>query len=96
MATIRDLFHKIGNQHNKISVSAGVAREKLKQTPLGSLTAQELREKNDKLANTFDNIERAAGEADKMIKNLKKAVYELTDPDAEMPGKSRGDEDGQK
>ena len=82
MGTIRDLFHEIGNQHNKISVSAGVQREYLKQKPLSSLSVEELKEKNGKLVNSFDGIEHAAVEVDKMLKNLKQVIYGLVNPDA--------------
>jgi len=84
MATIRDLFHKLGNQHNKISVSAGVSRESLKRKPLDSLSAEELKEKNDKLVKYLNDIESVAVEAEKILINLKQAIYKLVSPDTEI------------
>lgn len=83
MATIRDLFHKIGNKHNTISVSSGVLREIVKRKPLADLSKDELKEKNNKLISSLDEIEKMALKADKLLNELRKKVYDRVDPDKE-------------
>ena len=84
MPTIRDLFHKIGNQHNKISVSAGVLRENTKRKPLTDLSKQELREGNTKFISSLDEIEKTALNADKILNELRQAIYKLVNPDRQI------------
>ena len=87
MSTIRDLFHTIGNKHNKITVSAGVLRESLKQKPLTNLSPEELKERSDKLINSLDEMEKTALKADEVLKELRRAVYGLLNPDDSISNK---------
>lgn len=87
MPTIRDAFHDIGNKHNKISISSGVLRESLKQKKLDALSSQELKEENAKLVKSLDDIEKFALEANGALRQLKRAIYDLVNPDKEIPNK---------
>ena len=81
MATIRDLFHQIGNKHNKVSISSGVLRESIKRKPLVNLSKGELKERNDKLISSLNEIEKTAIDADKLLNELRTIIYNLIDPD---------------
>jgi hypothetical protein len=84
MVTIRELFHEIGNWHNKISVAAGVAKATLKQktktNPSGSAEVQDILGK-------LSQIEQHALGADKALRKLKNTIYEKMDPDTARPKK---------
>ena len=87
MTNIRDLFHKIGNCHNKISVGAGVSKMEL---------AQDFKDKPippgiKKVLSRLTELERHAIEASKILNQLKDTVYNIVDPD--IGRKSDGKED---
>ncbi|MCX5699853.1 MAG: hypothetical protein NTX01_09215 [Candidatus Omnitrophica bacterium] len=77
MHKIRDLFHAVGNCHNKISVGAGVAKIELmhnfKDRPLPPEIKKALSRLND--------LERNAVESSDTLNQLKEAVYKIIDPD---------------
>jgi len=77
MATIRELFHRIGNGHNKISVAAGVGKELLKRKSKDTI----LEELKDTLIKKFSELEQHAIETDKVLNQLKDIVYKIIDPD---------------
>ena len=83
MAKIRELFHKIGNWHNKISVGAGVTKSELKEKLKGNLTSSEI----EKVVSRLSDLEQHAVEAGKALQQLKEVVYALIDPDTEKPKK---------
>lgn len=78
MTTIRELFHEIGNWHNKISVNAGVTRAILKERFKNNSNApKEIEETFKKLT----ELEQHALGADKALNQLKDMVYGIIDPD---------------
>ena len=76
MATIREMFHEIGNWHNKISMGAGVTKAVINQD-----------KKNKRFPNAKEiikrltELERLALGADKALNKLKSVVYRKVDPD---------------
>lgn len=81
MATIRDMFHEIGNWHNKISVGAGVTKATLEQ---------KLKNNSEETKYIFDRlteIEKLAIGADKVLNELKNIIYAAVDPDTGKPKK---------
>lgn len=70
MTTIRDLFHKIGNLHNKISVGAGVTKAELKREI-----------KIEKVLDRLSELEKIAVEASQELRRLKDLIYNIIDPD---------------
>lgn len=81
MATIREIFHEIGNWHNKISVGAGVAKAMLKQKIKGNPMPPETEEMLKKLT----ELEQLAVGADKVLNKLKDVIYGIIDPDTGKP-----------
>ena len=81
MATIRELFHEIGNWHNKISLCAGVTKAMLKGRFKGnSITPQEMEEVCEKLT----KLEQYAIKVNKTVDKLQDIVYDFADPDKEQ------------
>lgn len=77
MAKIRELFHKIGNWHNKISVGAGVTKAELKE----KFKDAHLPEEIEKVLLRLSELEQLAVEASKELNRLKDSVYNIIDPD---------------
>lgn len=77
MVKIRELFHKVGNCHNKISIGAGVTKAELKQKFKGNPLSQEI----EKLLSRLTELEQDAVEASKVLNQLKNVVYSIIDPD---------------
>lgn len=84
MATVRNLFHKIGNWHNKISVIAGVTRESLTSQDVTKLKGAQLKEKITKVIKALKDIEQNALGVDKITEEVKEAIYKLIDRDTEV------------
>lgn len=84
MATVRNLFHKIGNWHNKISVIAGVTRESLTSQDVTKLKGAQLKEKITKVIKALKDIEQNALGVDKITEEAKEAIYKLIDADTEV------------
>lgn len=81
MATIRELFHKIGNWHNKITVGAGVGRESLKRIHPHDLTKKQCKKINHTLIKRFSELEKHALGANEALNRLKGVIYKLINPD---------------
>lgn len=81
MIKIRDMFHKIGNLHNKISIAAGICKAELKKEFKENLAAQEI----EKVVTRLSEIEQTAVEASKDLRQLKDMIYSIVDPDTEKP-----------
>jgi hypothetical protein len=78
MATIRELFHGVGNWLNKVSMCAGVTKAMLQQKFKNNSTApKEIEEALKKLG----ELEQYAVGADKVLNQLKDIVYKKIDPD---------------
>lgn len=75
MAKIRDLFHDVGNVHNKISVCAGITKMELAHNFKGKAMPPEIK----KLLNRLNDIERNAIEASAILNQLKDVVYSIVD-----------------
>lgn len=78
---IRELFHKIGNLHNKISVAAGVSKVELKKKFKGNPTPLEI----EKIVTRLSEVEQTAVEASKDLRQLKDMVYRIIDIDTGKP-----------
>ena len=83
MAKIRELFHKVGNWHNKISVGAGVTKAELKQKLKGNPIPHEI----EKVLNRLSELEQHAVGASKALNQLKDIVYSIINPDTDKPKK---------
>ncbi|MFA4889189.1 MAG: hypothetical protein WC628_06415 [Candidatus Omnitrophota bacterium] len=77
MATsIRDLFHDVGNWHNKISVGAGVTKAELSEEKKVDVKG---------LIKRLSELEQFVMGADKVLGQLKDVVYKAIDPDTGKP-----------
>jgi len=85
MADIRELFHKVGNWHNKISVGAGVGKAELKQ----KFKDRPLPPEIGKVLSRLTQLERHAVAASKALNNLKNIIYGTIDSDTGKPRKQR-------
>jgi hypothetical protein len=81
-ATIRDLFHDIGNCHNRICIIAEVTREMLTKEDITALKLSEIKEITSKVVKALKEIEQNACGADKITADVKKIIYKIVDPDA--------------
>ena len=82
MATIRELFHEIGNWHNKISVGAGVTKEILKQKSKDNPLPEGIK---GMLIKRFGELEQQVMGAEKVLVQLKDTIYKTIDPDTGKP-----------
>lgn len=77
MMKMRDLFHKIGNLHNKICVAVGVSKAELKNKSKENPTPQEIKT----IVTRLSEVEQTAVEASKDLRQLKDMIYSIIDPD---------------
>lgn len=71
MDKIRELFHKVGNCHNKITIGTGVARIELTRRFKDKRLPPEIKEAVSKLA----ELEKRAVEASRILNQLKDIIY---------------------
>lgn len=81
MVKIRDIFHKIGNLHNKISVAAGVSKAELKKKFKENPAPAEI----EKVISRLSEVEKIAVEASKELRQLKDMICSIIDPDTGKP-----------
>lgn len=81
MTKIRQLFHRIGNLHNKISVGAGITKAELKHKFKDTPAARKINKALDRLS----ELERITVEASKDLRSLKDIIYKKINPDTEKP-----------
>jgi hypothetical protein len=75
---LRELFHKIGNLHNKISVGAGLTKAELRRK------FRDASGSNQALTRLSD-LEKIAVEASRELRKLKEIIYKYIDPDTGKP-----------
>lgn len=82
MATIRELFHSLGNMHNMLTVGAGVSKEMLKKC-LGEERgiSAGLKDKLNKILKNLDRLITDTVEADKKTREIHDRVYAVVNPD---------------
>lgn len=85
MAKVRELFHTVGNCHNKISVGAGVAKAELKNSYPSTLPIAV-----EQALQKLSKIEQEAVEASKILNQLKDLIYKMIDPDTDVPLRNCG------
>ena len=84
MATIRELFHGLGNDLNLITVGSGVTRELVEEC-LEEAIPPRAKEKLIEIVKTLNNIIKDAKEADKKTRDIHDRVYKIIDPDTGKP-----------
>ncbi len=79
MSELKDMFHKVGNCHNKISVCAGLTKVELKDYIKEGKSSPEL----EKVVERLNTLEHYAIEAGKLLDELKDYVFNIIDSDTD-------------
>ena len=87
MPKLKDLFHEIGNFHNKICVGAGIAKMELARDFKGNLMPLEIKMALGK----FKDLEKNAIEASVALNKLKDIVYGTVDLEANRKKDNKGE-----
>lgn len=85
MATIRELFHSLGNDHNLVTVGAGVTQELVDECFEIKEIPEELKDKLDEIRKNLEHVAKNAMEADKKTREIHNRVYAVIDPDTGKP-----------
>ena len=82
MAKLRDLFHKVGNCHNKICFGAGLAKMVLERASKGN---NPLPSEIKKVVGKLTEFEQCASEATEKLRQIKDIVDSIIDLDTDKP-----------
>lgn len=85
MATIRELFHSVGNIHNLLTVGAGVTKDLAEECLDDKSMPRNLHEKITKIIRNLETITKDAQQADKELREIHDRVYKVIDPDTGKP-----------
>jgi len=83
MATIRELFHNLGNKHNVITIGCGATQEVINECLASSGLTEEIRNNLLEIKNSLEKIIKSTLEADKIATEIHDRVYVIIDPDTE-------------
>lgn len=82
MATIRELFHSLGNKHNLITVDCGVTKEIVEECfEEGREIPQRLKDKLSEILKNLEPLIKHAHEADKITNEIRERIYKIINPD---------------
>ncbi|MDP8212580.1 MAG: hypothetical protein P9X22_04720 [Candidatus Zapsychrus exili] len=84
MTTIKNMFHDIGNWHNKITISSSVVADMIENTDIDAVSKENLKDELNKIKESLKKIEGYAMSADKIMIPLKKCIYQSIDPDKDI------------
>ena len=87
MATIRELFHTLGNKHNVVTVGCGATRETVEECLKVEAIPQEQKDKLLEIQKNLQQIVKEAIEADRITTEIHDRIYKIIDPDT---GKIKG------
>jgi len=86
MATIRELFHSLGNKHNIVTVGCGATKEMVEECLETKGLPKALTDNLFKIRKNIEEIIKEAMDADKMTVEIHDRVYKIIDPDTGKPG----------
>lgn len=78
---LRDLFHDLGNKHQVALLGAGITAESLEDMLKSPGLSSEDKETLKKIIEGLSRIEKASQEADILMDEIKRLVYERVNPD---------------
>ena len=81
MATIRELFHDLGNKHNIVTVGCGAAKELVQECLEIQDLPKTLTDNLLKMKKDIDEIIKVAMDADKITVEIHDRIYKVIDPD---------------
>jgi len=79
--SLRDIFHNLGNKHYVALLGAGVTNERLEDILNREGLPLECKDAIKKAMAGIERIERASKEADILLNEIKRIVYEKVNPD---------------
>lgn len=85
MATIRQLFHDLSNKLNLITVGCGATADTAKDSAEETGISQAQKDRLLEIYQNLKKIEEGALQADGVISELHKLVYDVIDPDTGNP-----------
>lgn len=85
MATIRELFHDLSNKLNLMTVGCGATADTVKDLTEEPGIPQARKDQFLEIYNNLKKIEEGAMQADGLISELHKLVYEVINPDTGQP-----------
>ena len=85
MVTIRELFHKLGNKHNLVTVGCGATEEIVEQCLKEKGLSQTLKDNLSEIRKNLEQIIKEALEADRITNELHDRIYKIIDPDTGKP-----------
>jgi hypothetical protein len=80
MATLRELFHSLGNKHNLITIGCGATEEIVKEC-LEKEGANSIEGELLEIKKNLQQLVESAQEADKIAIEIHERVYKAVDPD---------------
>ncbi len=85
MATIRELFHSLGNKHNILTVGCGATKETAEECLKAEGLSKTVRENLSKILKNLEQITNEAVEADKITTEIRDRIYKIIDPNTGKP-----------
>ncbi|MBI5145160.1 MAG: hypothetical protein HZA27_03130 [Candidatus Omnitrophica bacterium] len=86
MATIRELFHSLGNKHNILTVGCGATKETVEECLKAEGLSKIVKDNLLEILKNLEQITNEALEADKIATEIHDRIYKIIDPDTGKPG----------
>lgn len=81
MATIRELFHSLGNKHNIVTIGCGATQDIAEECLESEGLSEALKNNLLEIRKNIQEIIIKAMDADKIIREIRDRVYAIIDPD---------------
>lgn len=81
MATIRELFHNLGNKHNIVTIGCGATKEMVEECLEAGVLPQILKDNLIGIRRNIEEIIKGAMDADRIAVEIHDRVYKIIDPD---------------
>lgn len=81
MATIRELFHSLGNKYNLITVGCGATQEITEECLGEEALSEKLKDKLPEILKNLESLIKNAQEADKITNEIRERIYKIINPD---------------
>ncbi len=85
MATIRELFHTLGNKHNILTVGCGATKETVEECLEVEGLSKILKDNLSEILKNLEHITKEALEADRITNEIHDRIYKIIDPDTGKP-----------
>jgi len=82
MATIRELFHSLGNKHNILTVGCGATKDTVEECLEAEGLPKIVKDKLSDIQENLKEITKEAFAADKIADEIHDRIYKIIDPDS--------------